>query len=149
MPLIDLPQTEADRLMSLEKHAINQKPWSFPDFGGKISVPLTTKDKRENFYLDINRGKIKLNRTSYQNRARVCVTLLRLDYNGPLHMNPDGSEIPCPHLHIYREGFGDRWACELPDKSFRVSNDVVIILDDFMNYCHIKTRPNIIFGLFT
>ncbi|MBN2413448.1 hypothetical protein JXQ31_17350 [candidate division KSB1 bacterium] len=149
MSPIELTQTEADRLMSLEKHTLDQRPWSFPDFGGKISIPLTTTDKRENFYLDIGRGKIKLNRTSYQNRALVVVPLLRLDYDGPPHMNPDGQEIPCPHLHIYKEEYGDRWAYKLPQNSFRVTNNILIILDDFMKYCHIITRPNIIYGLFT
>jgi hypothetical protein len=32
---------------------------------------------------------------------------MRLDLDGPPHRNPDDQEIPCPHLHIYRAGYGD------------------------------------------
>ncbi|HEY7442131.1 MAG TPA: hypothetical protein VH701_06920 [Vicinamibacterales bacterium] len=28
------------------------------------------------------------------------------EYGAP-HRNPDDEEIPCPHLHLYREGYGD------------------------------------------
>ena len=39
---------------------------------------------------------------------------MRLDLDGPPHRNPDEAEIPCPHLHIYSEGFGDKWAMAAP-----------------------------------
>jgi len=148
MTAIDLTQSEADRLILTEKLAINQKPWDFPVLGGSISIPLISQDKRDNFFLDINRGQIKLNKVSYQNRALTCVPLLRLDIAGSPHMNPDGSEIECPHLHVFKEGYGDRWAYPLPDNTFKNLNDIWIILDNFMDYCHIIKRPNIIKGLF-
>ncbi len=149
MSTIELTQSEADRLILTEKHSTDQKPWNFPELGGSISIPLISSDKRDNFFLDIYRGKINLKKGSYQNRALTCVPLLRLDFSGPSHQNPDGSEIACPHLHIYKEGFGDKWAYEVPKNYFRNLDDIWIILDDFMNYCHIVKRPNIIRGLFS
>ena len=41
-----------------------------------------------------------LTKGRYQNRARNVVVLLRLDFGGAPPRNPDGSELPCPHLHI-------------------------------------------------
>lgn len=149
MSVIDLTQSEADRLISIEKHAIDEKPWNFPDLGGSISIPLISIDNRENFFLDISRGKINLKKGSYQNRALTCVPLVRIDFAGPPHMNPDGSEINCPHMHLYQEGYGDRWAYTIPKDKFNNVDNIWILLDDFMNYCNIVKQPNIVKGLFT
>src|SRR5438046_1727577 len=111
---IDLTQDEADELMAMEKRAGDEREWLFPGPGDSITIPLTSLDKRENFMLDVTRGQIKLSKATYQNRARVAIILLRLDLDGPPHRNPDGIEIPCPHLHIYREGLGDKWAIPAP-----------------------------------
>jgi len=54
-------------------------------------------------------------RITYQNRGRAVVVLLRLDLKGSPLRNPNDEVIPCPHLHIYREGFGDKWAYPLAE----------------------------------
>jgi hypothetical protein len=114
MAEINLPQDEADRLMAMEKHAVDEKEWLFPAPGDRVAIPLTSLDKRESFMLDVTRAQIKLTKATYQNRARAAIILMRLDLDGPPHRNPDGVEIPCPHLHIYREGYGDKWAIAAP-----------------------------------
>lgn len=48
---------------------------------------------RENFLLDIRRGKIDLLKATNQNRARQTIVLVRLDLGGAPHRNPDGEEI--------------------------------------------------------
>ena len=149
MSSIDLTQEEAGALIEMEKHTIDEKkPWDFPGLGGKINIPLIGVNKRENFFLDISRGKINLQKGNYQNRAQVCITLIRLDFNGPAHRNPNGEEIQCPHLHLYREGFGLKWAFEVPEDKFKNLSDLWILLEDFMNYCNITRKPNIVKGLF-
>ena len=70
------------------------------------------------------------------------IILLRLDLGFGGHRNPDDTEIRGPHLHVYREGYGDKWAYSLP-KNFTNSEDVFITLDEFMNYANIITKPNI------
>jgi len=105
-----LTQIEADTLLAMEKHRTDDTAHTFPVLGGAIVVPLISANKRENFLLDVTRGRINLKKVTYQNRARTAVILARLDIAGPPHVNPDGQEIPCPHLHTYREGFGDKWA---------------------------------------
>ena len=71
------------------------------------------------------------------------IVLVRLDFNGPPHRNPDGTDILCPHLHIYREGYGDKWAIALPKAKFSNETDPWVMLQDFMNYCNIEEKPNI------
>ena len=74
--------------------------------------------------------------------------LVRLDFNSP-HRNPDDSEIGVPHLHIYREGYADKWAYLVPEGMLKNSNDAWQVLQDFMGYCHIVEAPNIVRGLFS
>lgn len=107
---INLTQAEADSLIAMEKHRLDDTVVLFPGPGERISIPLTSQDKRENFMLDVTRSQIKLTKATYQNRARQAIVLMRLDLDGPPHRNPDDTEIPCPHLHVYRKGYGDKWA---------------------------------------
>ena len=149
MAEINLTQTEADALISLEKHRINEEEWEYPDLGGAISVPLISTDRRENFILDISRGRIDLLKGKYQSRARQMVVLLRLDFGSAPHRNPDGEEISSPHLHIYREGYGDKWATPVPMNEFLNVSDRWRTLQDFMRFCNITDPPSFIRGLFT
>jgi hypothetical protein len=145
---IDIPQTEADALIAMEKHRIDDKEWAFPLPGDRLSIPLESTNKREQFVLDIQRGQIKLTKATFQNRARQAIVLIRLDLDGPPHRNPDGVEIPCPHLHVYREGFADKWAEPASLSHYANTLDLALTLDAFMDDCNIKTRPNIQKGLF-
>ncbi|MBM3303443.1 MAG: hypothetical protein FJY85_26285, partial [Deltaproteobacteria bacterium] len=104
--------------------------------------------KRENFTLDVSRGKIDLLRGSYQNRSRQVIVLVRLDFGGHPHRNPDGQDIPSPHLHLYREGYGDKWATPVPASVFPDMADLWRLLEDFMAFCNIIEPPLIERGLF-
>jgi len=84
-----------------------------------------------------------------QNRARQIIILARLDYGGPAHPNPDGEEIPCPHLHLYKEGYGDKWAFPIPQDKFPNIGDQWETLSDFMKYINVIKQPAIIRELFT
>ena len=112
-------------------------------------MPLQSADKREQFLLDLSRGRIDLLKVKMQNRGRQVVVLVRLDMGGAPHRNPDGEEIPVPHLHVYREGYGDKWAIPVSVDCFRAVGDVWATLEDFMRFCSITQPPNIERGLFT
>jgi len=143
-----LTQAEADALIRLPKKKTGNENWSYPPLGGSIAIPLISVDKREEFILDISRGQINLVRGKYQNRARHIFVLARLDFGGSPHRNPDGSEILCPHLHLYREGYGDKWAYPVPVDEFPNISNPVTALYDFMKYCNIVDVPSIQTGLF-
>ena len=76
------------------------------------------------------------------------MVLVRLDFGNQPHRNPDGDEVPSPHLHMYREGYGDKWAIQVPADRFPNLSDMWLALGDFMRFCNIVDRPNIIRGLF-
>jgi hypothetical protein len=118
---INLTQAEADALIKMEKRGVDDKKWLFPSPGERIAIPLVSVDKRENFILDVTRGQIRLTKATYQERARQAIILMRLDLDGPPHRNPDDEEIPWPHLHVYREGYGDKWASPARLKNIRTA----------------------------
>lgn len=149
MAEIHLTQAEADLLLEIEKHRLSDQPWDFPQAGEALSIPLVSADRRENFSLDIHRGRIDLAKGTYQNRARTVVILARLDFGGRPHRNPDGAEIASPHLHLFREGYGDKWAFEVPPGRFPNVSDRWLTLQDFMLYCNIVKPPLIQRGLFS
>ncbi len=146
---INLTQTEADALIAMEKHRANASRSDFPLGGESVSLPLESADRREQFLLDMSRGRIDLRKVKMQTRGRQVVVLVRLDLSGAPHRNPDDAEIPAPHLHLYREGYGDKWAIPLPAEHFRDPNDVWITFEDFLRYCNITQPPHVERGLFT
>jgi hypothetical protein len=145
---ITLTQAEADALIAMPKCRVNEDPWDYPGTGGAISIPLVSQDKREGFFLDVSRGRIDFLKGKYQNRGRQVVVLVRLDFGGPPHRNPDDTEVIAPHLHVYREGFADKWAMTVPKDKFPNPADLWRTLEDFMGYCNVIERPNITRGLF-
>jgi len=148
MTTTDLSQAEADALIALAKVKANDERYDYPGTSGSLIVPLTSQDKREDFLLDIYRGQINLLKGTYQNRARQVIVLVRIDFGGAPHRNPDGAEVLCPHLHLYREGFGDKWAAPLPTDKFPNIDDLWRTLQDFMQFCNVVDRPTIVRGLF-
>jgi hypothetical protein len=145
---IDITQAEADALIAMEKQCVDDKQWFFPSPGDRLAIPLISLDKRENFMLDITRAQLKLTKATYQNRARQAIILMRLDLDGPPHRNPDGEEVACPHLHIYREGFGDKWAVAAPPNVYPNTTDLFSMFEAFMKHCNITAPPDIQLGLF-
>ena len=141
-------QAEADALIAMEKMKADDETYEYPGFGGKVIIPLVSRDQREDFMLDIERSRINLLKGKYQNRVRSAIILVRLDFGGSPHRNPDDSEIGCPHLHLYREGYGDRWAFPITSGEFPHITDIWECLFDLMRYCNITEPPRINRGLF-
>lgn len=145
---VELTQAEADALIRTPKCREDNQTWKHPSGGGSICIPLVSEDKRERFSLDISRKGIDLKKDTHQTRARQSVVLLRLDLGGALHRNPDGEDVPCPHLHIYREGYGDKWAYPVSPNEFTDLEDLSQTLNDFMRYSNIIDPPVVLRGLF-
>jgi hypothetical protein len=110
-----ISQKEADELLAMRKIAIDIKQYTYPSLGGRIEIPLASENRREIFALTIHRGRIDMRKNTHQTRSKRSVILARVDIAGPPHRNPDGNDIACPHIHIYREGYDDKWAQPLPD----------------------------------
>jgi hypothetical protein len=133
----------------MEKHRVNENRSDFPMRGQSLTLPLLSVDKREQFLLDLSRARIDLQKVKMQNRGRQVVVLVRLDLGRAPHRNPDDEEIAGPHLHLYPEGFGDRWGVPLPVEPFRNPTDVWMTFEDFLRFCNITQPPYVERGLLT
>lgn len=145
---MDLTQAEADYLFALDKVRRSDDPQQFPGIGADLEVPLVSRDGREDFILNVARGRIKITKCSYQNRGRSVVVLARLDIDGPAHQNPDGTYVPCPHIHLFREGYADKWAFPAVDHVGPVGEDVQTVYQQFCGFCSIIEPPVLQGGLF-
>jgi uncharacterized protein DUF6978/uncharacterized protein DUF1829/uncharacterized protein DUF1828 len=132
LPNCDLTQKEADRLLKIEKCRIDPTPYQFPIQGQTLRIPLRSKLGNEEFSLDLYRGMIAMGKNMFQTRARKTVILARLDLGGPAHRNPDGKEIDCPHLHLYREGYDDKWAYSLDDQWVQITTPFLDRHNDYL-----------------
>ena len=150
---MSLTQAEADSLLNLPKVFLDPAPIEFT-----LTEPmdhertLRSTDRREEFILTIERGNRNRLRLKYQTRARRVIILARLELNGPRHRNPLGSPykpgewLNGTHLHLYREGFDDRIAYELPDAPDWVNGtttDGIEMLERFMRFCAVNQWPSI------
>jgi hypothetical protein len=143
MSALELTQEEADAFIAMEKVKINRDIWHFPPPGDTRHIPLLSVDHKHSFILDIQRGRIDLKKATFQNRVHQVVPLVRVDVGGRPHRNPDDEEIPSPHIHVYREGYGDKWAYPLPLDVFTDPSDLTLTLHQFMCYCNIVDPPEI------
>jgi hypothetical protein len=101
-------------------------------------------------------GRIRLTKCTYQERYQTIIILIRLDLDGPPHTNPEvvnvplphltpynGQTIDCPHLHLYVEGFMDKWAIPAPNDEFLDTTNLYTTLQDFLRYCNVVVPPKI------
>jgi hypothetical protein len=138
-----LSQAEADFLIQAAKRLEETVVLTFPAPGEKMSWTAETLDGKEQFLMDVNRGRIRLRKCTYQERYRAMEILVRVDLNGPPHRNPDGKVVECPHIHVYREGYADKWAQPLPAEQFSDPTDLAGTLRDFLEFCNVQEIPEI------
>jgi hypothetical protein len=108
---------------------------------------LVGDDEQERFLLDLWRGTFRLSKLKFLERARKVIVLVRLDVDGSPHTNPDGTRMDGTHLHIYREGYEDKWAVPVDRALFTNLADAARTLGDFCGYCNIGEVPPIQDGL--
>ena len=148
-----LTQAEADTLLQMNKEFLEENPLEFSQAQPmNYERVLLSLDRREEFLLNVERGRRNRVRLKYQTRARKIVILARLDLNGPAHPNPPnspyrpGERLLCPHLHRYTEGFEDRIAYNLsdvPGLNVRNPNNGLYCLEDFLRFCGVQQPFNV------
>lgn len=141
-----LTQTEADSLIAMGKTFISRRTISLTP-GTDQTHELIGDDKRERFLLDLWRGIIRLSKLKFQTRGRNVIVLVRLDIEGAPHTNPDGTKLNGIHLHIFREGYEDKWAYHIESGNFSDPNNILQTFEDFCRYCNIKNIPAFQWGL--
>lgn len=133
-------------MLALQKEFVDKTPLLLPS-GADPTRELASEDKRETFLFDIHRGGFKLTKVKYQTRGRRIYVLARLDVDSAPHTNPDGLKAGPTHLHIYREGFEDKWAFELDPAVFTIPTDLGQAYIDFCRFCNIPKPPGLQAGL--
>jgi len=136
-----LTQSEADFLMAMKKSFVSPVSISLPP-GSDQTHELIGENERENFLLDLWRGTIRLSKFRYQTRGRKIIVLARLDIDGAPHTNPDGTRIGGSHLHLYREGFDDKWAFKLDPGMFSSPMTMGKAFEDFCRFCNVDMIPS-------
>lgn len=106
-----LTQDEANYLLNMLKKSLSNEI-AFPKQNSSTEFDVQGNTKQNLFTISISRGKIK--RTKYSLGARIKkngTMLLELHLNpGNTHINPDGEKIVGSHWHIYKEGYGHKFA---------------------------------------
>lgn len=116
---------DALELINLLKERVNNASIKFPNIGEKIEFEIQAVKQGTKFIVNICRGKIDNKKCSYQGRTYLnSIALMRLDVTNSFHINPDGTKIQGPHLHIYNEQNDMREAIQ-----FNVDNA------DLYDYC--------------
>jgi len=144
-----LSDEEAKCLMQMEKKIIEQPGgYFFPSHEQILTLKSLSIGRNVEFLFDIGRKYQQLSRCTYQERYEKIIVLVRVDIKGPSHTNPDDSMVSAPHIHIFKEGFSDKWAYPLSNDHFRNPSDLYKTMYDFFTYCRVVDPPIIQKGLF-
>lgn len=146
---MDIDEEEARALLDMQKISMSTGPIELPDLGGRVDMQFASADRREEFSISFNRSSISLEKRSHHLLGRKVIGLARLDLDGPGHRNPDGVEVGPRHLHVYRAGYGLKFAIDVPQHLFPNLEDSFLTLEDFFRYCNVVTPPTINRGLFS
>ena len=118
-----LSQAEADQFMLMSKRFVDPPSTISIPPGADDTYELAGLADRDKFQLDVWRGTLRLSKLKYQNRIRTTIVLVRLDVDGAPHTNPDGVLLPGTHLHLFKEGYDDRWAYSVNPSMFTLLSD--------------------------
>jgi hypothetical protein len=136
-----LTQAEADQLIKVAKHFVRPPASISIPPGLDETFELAGPGDRDKFHLDIWRGTIRLTKLKFQNRVQTVIVLVRLDVDGAPHTNPDGQRLAGTHLHLFREGYDDKWAYPVDATAFTALSDPGTIFQEFCAYCHVESPP--------
>jgi hypothetical protein len=150
---------KANLLFSLEKQT-KDNSIELPNPNEIVSIELQSVDEHyqsELFSLDINRKYISLSKKTLQKRVQQNIVLRRLDFNAG-HRNPTIVSVPQninknlvelmqkyenvkfskeSHIHIYIEGYGEKWAFPLSEFDIVHSDNLIEQTKEFCKYCNI------------
>lgn len=134
-----LPQPRANAYLAARKIKASASDCRLSSVIPKpVSVPLIAPDiAGVAFSLDVTQKRIVLKLKCQLRCTTEPVVLARLDFASP-HRNPDGTAVGVPHLHVYREGYGDKFAYEVPPGMLKNPDDPLQVLLDFLETYNIE-----------
>lgn len=139
-----LSQAEADALLTVAKRFVSPRLIRLAP-GADETHDLIRHARRGRRDLPPRplEGRQEGGQAQVQTRGRKVIVLARIDINGAPHTNPDGTGIDGTHLHVYREGYDDRWAFPLDAQQFTDPADPETALLDFCRFCNMVDTPTV------
>jgi hypothetical protein len=145
---MSITQKEYDFLMVQDKEFDDLIP---PIQLGPAPIQWTRQIKsptiKEIFQLDFYRGSFELTKYTINKRHRQTIIMLRYD-NGGRHTNPDGVILEGSHVHLYREGYNDKFAYPISEIGITNSDSMEIVFNKIMQFCNVKKFPIIEVSMF-
>ena len=138
---------QAQELIQVMKKLMLTGTYYFPATGQMNTIPLQSlQSPKDRFTVYVNRkstivpGKYTIN-LHYPQEG-----LLRIDVKGAVHVNPDLTKVPCPHIHVRTKDTGkwDAWAYDIP-AVFGNTDDHISTVKDFLQYCHTYNIDELMF----
>lgn len=141
-----MTRAEAQGLIQVLKKILQQGRLTLPQSGSQARFELCS------VFSDKDRFTVVANRSSRIRKDRYTLILLygkdkgilRIDIGGPNHTNPDGTVVPCPHIHIQKKDSGkwDAWAMDIP-AVFGNVEDRIETFKVFLQYCNVNNIASI------
>lgn len=82
-----------------------------------------------------------LRSSDFRTECELLLCWCGLDIDGAPHTNPDGERISGTHLHLFKEGYEDRWAYPVDPNIFTLLSDPGTIFQEFCTFCKIESPP--------
>lgn len=144
-----LTQDEADTLGVIEKYLIESESVLIPP-PQKTCIHYIRYRKDGQYYDNMKLSTFRSQKNSRKVSYRIIYDahniLVRIDTQyAASHRNPDGKIIIPPyqpHMHIYTEGYNDKFAYPLPN-CFSNADDIIQLFMEFLSYSNVLNADKI------
>ncbi len=134
---MDIEQVKADEYMQVSKKFRRQRTINLNQ-PFEITEVLYSDLHGDIFKFDARQGNIELSIGTLNNRAHDCIVLARLCIGkDKIHKNPDGTKVIGHHIHLYKEGFGDKIVYPAEDYGFEEPENFLKSIKRFCELCNI------------
>ena len=144
---MSITQQEFDHLIAFEKAFDEADMLILGPPPASWSREMTAPSTRDKFILDFRRGGFEISKYSYNKRYRQTIIMVRY-CSSVRHTNPDGVTFDGPHVHLFREGYDDKFAFPVSDIGVTVGEGMDVVLMKLLRYCNVTGVPAIEVGLF-
>ena len=137
-----LKQQDFERLLKLPKKFLTTDKLEISIAPSSWTRKVISIDNEYEFLLDFYRGRYDLTRFTINKRYKTNIVLLRFD-SGGTHKNPDGKIIRGAHIHLYKEGYEDKFAYPVSDFGI-LESDIGIekVFTKLLNFCNFVEMPD-------
>lgn len=122
---VELSTEEGKKLIALLKIAEEQGlsvDWKFIEAQNKYMIDFVAVSNEVESDIKFRLKGNKRERVSFVLLLNgTNIALARID--NVAHTNPDGTKLSGAHIHLYREGFADKWAYPIENFNFDDAND--------------------------